>query len=123
MVRGCGARNLSWGHSTGCARGRAGTGSAEGGRQESVVDQVLVGGGVGADPPVPRRGGEELLEVAGDVVRRSSEPDHVGHGADEVSREVRVDDGLGAGACGWRRAAYAAQDPGAVGVAAELVLG
>src|SRR6266851_2705563 len=46
-----------------------------------------------------------------------------GTGADEVSREVRVDDGLGAGACGWRGAVDAAQDHGPVGVAAELVLG
>src|SRR5713226_7110821 len=85
---------------TGQAGGRSGTGSADGSGQESVVDQVLVGGLVAADPAGPPGRCEELLQVLRDVVLRTRPSDHDIDVPEELRREVPVDHGLRPGARG-----------------------
>src|ERR1022692_3728130 len=98
------------------------SGAAERSRQESVFDQVRLGGCVGAKPAVVRGGAEELVEGGRDVVLRVRPPDHVVDRVDEVRRELGVDNGLRAGAGGRLGAVDAVQHERAVLVAAELVL-
>ena len=57
------------------ARAISGTGTAEGSGQEAVVDQVLLGRGVGARPALVPGRTEDRLKVGGDVVLRLGPPD------------------------------------------------
>src|SRR5258708_32788523 len=78
----------------------SGTGAAEGGGQEPVVDKVRVSGAVGADPAAPARGREDPIQVRRDIVScvRPSDPGVTS--PEETGRERRVDDRARAGSSG-----------------------
>src|SRR5215813_13867733 len=113
-------RDVSRRHITNRVSGRSGTGTAEGGRQESVVDQILVGRRVRAGVARVR---EELLQVLRDVIRGIRPSDDVEHGPDERRGESPIDLRVRTCANGWRDPVDLVKDHLAVGVAAKLVLG
>src|SRR5713226_9386846 len=114
-------RKIGRRHITGQASGWSGTGSAEGSGQESVVDQVLVGGLVAADPAATPGVCEELLQRLRDVVPRTRPSDDDIDVPDELRREVAVDDRLQPAAGRGLRSVDGAQHHAPVRVAAELV--